>query len=213
MAGAAIAGGGRVIGAGARSQRPVMASGAGTDDLAVVNAGRRYRQPVSRQLVMAQLALIRSIDMSRGFAAGINTVVAGHAVIDKTTVIHRGRQPGHCSMAGIAFLGGRQMRRSFAPGLGTVMAGTAGTVYLGMIHGPRRYRQPGCRSRLMTSLTLVRRADMGWGFAAGGGTVMTGETHADDLVMIDTAGGNRHPGGRRLGMAGVTKIARRQMCR
>lgn len=112
----------------------VVTTETGADDLGMVHTARDHRQPLGRQLVMTQLAIVRGREMRWRLAAGAHAIMAQDATAGERRVVHGSAQPRGRDMAHITLLGGGQMGCRFATGGDVVMATVAHSHHLRMIY-------------------------------------------------------------------------------
>ena len=147
---------------------------------------------------MTVIAGITTGDVRRVFAGGGDTIVAGAAGAKHLRVIDSVRRhPQGVVMAVLAEVGCTDMGQVFTGRLSAVMtrrtvAGDPGVI--------ERRRQPG--SRRVTVITGITTGDVGWVFAGGGDTIVTGAAGAKHLRVID--GVRRHP--QRVVMAVLAEV-------
>ena len=81
-----------------------MTTETGTDHFVVVNRVAGNRCPVSREHIMAGVAIVGRVDVTRILTAGRHAIVTGDTVANKATVINRrNRRPVCGDMAVVAF--------------------------------------------------------------------------------------------------------------
>lgn len=185
----------------------VMTTAANTKDLRVIHPIRRNRRPGGRKFVMAGLTDITGVDVLRGFTGGGGTVMATHAIIDKTGMIRRidGTQPTHGTVAGIAFCRGYQVIGTLTGRNNTIVATAANADDLGMVHPIRRHRLPGCRKLIMTCITGIGACYMRKTLTAGIEAVMATDAIINVIGMVRSTTGPGKPAG-----GGMTRVALRR---
>ncbi len=107
----------------ARRSRAVVAGRAGSAHLAVVDAAGGA--PCRR--VVAALAYVAGLDVSRVLARSVRAVVAAEAVARDVHVVEVRGHPGDGRVAVVAVVAARDVRRVFAGGDRAVVAGVTGT--------------------------------------------------------------------------------------
>jgi len=153
---------------------------------------------------MAIFANIAGSDMSAGFTAGLNAVMAGYTVADNRAVIDRRRFPCSRAMTDVAFVGGRNVSWQLTAGDDAVMTRTAYAVDLGMIHD--KEINPSSRKRCVTSAAIITGIDMLRTFTAGNHAVVATFTTTEYFLMIDRGFGHRRPTRWRHSVTGDTVI-------
>lgn len=111
--------------------KAIMTGTAGTHDLRMVY-GIYRRKYVG---IVAVLADVCGRDVRRGFAGGLGTVMAAHAVTGDIDVVKIRRYPSCGRMTVIAVVAAVNMCRGLAGRGDAIMTGAAGAKYLGVIDG------------------------------------------------------------------------------
>ncbi len=161
----------------ARCRHAVMTRAADADDLGVVDGERGY----PRVRIMAVLADVTGLNMSRILASRIHTIVAAEAIAGNVHVVEVGRQPARRRMAVVAIVAARDVCRMFAGRRHAVVAGAAGSEHLGVIDG-KHWRE---YVRRMTVFTDIGRLHVRRALARCFHAVVTAEAIAGDVHMIE----------------------------
>ena len=141
--------------------------------MAVIN-----RRPGNR--VVAQTAVLCSIEVSRVHAGGQGAVVAGRTGSKNLVVIHgENRRPDSRGMAGFADVGRLNMRRALAGGVRAVMTAEAVVHDVRMVK-IRRYPCDCC----VTVVAIVAAGDVGRVFADRRNAIVTRAADADYLRVV-----------------------------
>ena len=183
-----------------------MTTGTGADHLRMVCRARWQWCPGSRCFVMTQMTLVSRIYVCRTLTARGDPIVTTYTVIHKRRVINGSRNPCAYGMTGIALRGSCNVCRAFARCYCIVMTTTAHTKNFIVINSIVGDRYPRCWCRLMTGFAHISSCNVGRTLAAGDRTVVTTETGANHLCMINCSRCNRRPEIRPRCMASITDI-------
>lgn len=158
---------------------------------------------------MAELAFLGSADMPCAPSRGRDIVMTTDTGAIDLGMIDTGRghrRPGHRTrlVTELALLRGIDMGLRPAAGSDIIVTTDTTAIDLGVVHRRRRQRCPGRRSRLVAELALVTAIDVRCALSRNDDIVMTADTGAVDLGMIDAVRRHRSPGGRELVMTGIT---------
>ena len=160
----------------ARRIGAVMAADAVGGDVGVVEVGRDPR--VGRMTVVAVVA---AGNVGRVLACGRVAVMAGEAGANDLRVIdHVGRHKRHVVVAVLADIGGIDMRRVLARSLRPVVTADAVGGDVGVI---KVGRDP--RVGRVAVVAVVAARNMASILTQGNGSVVTAETGANDLCMVN----------------------------
>ena len=164
--------------------------------------------------MMAGTAYITTVDMTAMFSTRRYIVMARNTFAGCKRSVIRNSQcgcPRICGMTNITLSGCHEMTWTFANGNHVVVAAGAKTVYFIVIH--RDCWCPRCRALGMAGIADIGGINMGRMFAASSGSIVATDAIADYLRMVNCAGGNGCPGGRKFFMACITHIAAGNMGR
>lgn len=178
----------------------VVAGAAGADDLGVVD--RESGRPDIR--VMAVLADIAGLDVSRALTGRLDAVVTAHAVARDIDMVEVGRRPAGRRVAIVAVVAARNVCRVFANCRNAIMTGTAGAEYLGVVHRESRLEADG----IVTVFTHIGGLYVHRALARSRYAVVAADAVVNDPVVVEYG---RNPGCRIVAV--IALIARRDMGR
>lgn len=176
----------------------VMAGGAGTDNLGVIDRVCRHKDDA----VVTVFAYIGGLDVRRRLAGRFHAVVATDAVAHDIDMIEVGRNPRRRCMAIITGIATDDVRRIFAGRNRAVVTGRTGADYLRVVHDVRRHPE----HAVVAVLAHGRGLNMGGVLAGRVRAVMAARAITGDADVIEI---RRDPGDRR--MAVVAGIAAQDM--
>lgn len=162
-------------------QSAVVTGAASTIDFLVIDFALSNRPTGSGHVT--GLALVRGIDVARGFSSGIGPVVARQAIAG----IHAGMIktrffPSRSLVANVALFGGHQMLHRLTGCDSAVVAAGANAENLAVIDGNTPFEiNQSCR---MARLAHISRCHMGRVLARRQSAIMATDTHAKYFVMV-----------------------------
>lgn len=113
----------------------------------------------------------------------------------------------------VAFQRGLNMRRSFTLRNHVIVATGTDTQHFVVVHRTVRNGSPRCRTWLVTGITRISGINMISALAGGYRSVMTTDTSADHLRVINIGSGHRRPWRRSRLMTGIARIGGINMVR
>ena len=148
--------------------------------------------------VVAVFADIAGLNMCGRFAGGVRAIMAVNAIASNVDVIEVGGEPSCRGMTIVAVVTACDVRWILARRRNPIMARAASTQYLRVVNCKRRREYVG----RVTIFAGICRLNMVWGLASGFDTVVTVETIARNVDVIEVG---RQPSS--CGMAVVAIVA------
>jgi hypothetical protein len=158
----------------------VVACGAASDDIGVIEVGR---QP--RYCGVAVVTVVAAGDVGRVFSGCDNAIVAGTAGTQYLRVIDPvGGRPQVAVVAVLAHIGGLNMGRILAGGFDAVVTARAVGHDVGVIESG--WKPPSSR---MAVITIIAASEVCRIFARGDRAIVAGTASANDLGVVDNNNG------------------------